>query len=144
MEEEYRVVSTFKSGWKRQGEWTNPRAARQIFEEARCWALADVIAIDLERRRGRHVRLVLRYERVVDGPLEHLSPDQLERLDRGGRRRESALKALGQVEAELFGRLGLAGASDVGPGTAQADVACRSGRDTELAAKGLVRPAFST
>jgi hypothetical protein len=83
---EFRVVSTFKSGWKRQGEWIGPVAARQIFEVIVGLPSSDVVAVDLEKRKGLETRTVLRYERVgEDGRWSRLNSDQLVRLNLGGR-----------------------------------------------------------
>jgi hypothetical protein len=94
---EFRVVSTFKSGWKRQGEWISPAAARQVFEVVVGLPSSDVIAIDLEKRKGLKTRTVLRYERVgADGQWSRLNSDQLVRLNMGGRDKTPASSGVSQ------------------------------------------------
>jgi hypothetical protein len=101
---EFRVVSTFKSGWKRQGEWIGPAAARQVFEVVvGLPSTTDVVAVDLEKRKGLETRTVLRYERDgADGHWSRLSSDQLVRLNLGGRHCDkSATKATKPRQARI-------------------------------------------
>ncbi len=84
MPDEFRVVSTSKSGWKRHGEWTGPAAARRLLEVVIGLPSTGFVAVDLEKRKGPEGRAVLRYERVDNGPWERLSADQLVELVRGG------------------------------------------------------------
>lgn len=82
MRDECRVVSTFVSGWQRQGEWSDPGIARRIFDVAAKMASTDIVAIDLEKRAGRMVRTVMRYQREEDGSLARVDWAHMERLRR--------------------------------------------------------------